>query len=190
MNTISQGSHRRLVLARKFRAWAVWQVVVPVLVIFVCWPLAYFFLQTSYAFYRNFVSGDLLLIGALLFVGIAIEIHTQEKDGNPYLERVDPSDRLDCLYHQSQILSFFFAAFFWWIKIKSVSLDFPIQLPGTQIMAPLSWDIQFAAWASVSGGVLAIIWAYRAALKVHCISVDAEILQLNTEVNALKAKTA
>jgi hypothetical protein len=165
------GSRLARIRNSKFRAWTWYSVIIPTFAVAVCWPIARWLYNVNYAFEKNFVSGDLLLLGALLFIGIAVEIHSERKDTSD-LEIVDPNDRLDKLYHQSQFLAFLFGAAFWVVKLKSINYDFPA--PGGNV--PL--EINIAVGASIVGGIVAILCAYGAFRKVYKIFLSAEIREL------------
>ncbi len=132
--------------------------------------------NVDFAFYKNFISGDLLLLGTLLFIGITVEIHSELKEWktSSAIESVDPSDRLDKLYTHSLFLAWAFGAIFWCVKLKSINYEFP-----TLGSTPLPIDIRISVWASIAGGFLALIWSYGASKKVYNIFLDAELRELS-----------
>ncbi|SRR5712692_6180010 len=178
--TINPAGRLRRIRKRKFRAWVLYQVVVPASSVAACWPIARWFFNVHYAFEKNFLSGDLLLLGVLLFIGIAVEIHSEEKIAFE-IESVDPDDRLSRLFNLSQVLAFVFGALFWLVKIKSINFDFPPNSSpagDSATVATLPIEINLSVILSIVGGFVAISVAYRAFKQVYQILLDAEIREL------------
>lgn len=177
---ITLGNRLRRIRNSKFRAWTAYSVILPALAVCACWPVAEYLFGVHYAFEKTFISGDLLLLGALLSIGIAVEIYAEQKSVKEF-DVVDPEEVLDKLYHRSQVFAFVLGGLFWCVKMKSINFEFPF-IPtssgASTLPAALPSEIQLVVWLSIIWGLAAMFWAYTACNKVYLIFLSAEIREL------------
>lgn len=176
MNGSLNATRLKRIRDRKVRAWLLYQVLLPVSVVVLCYPLSVA-LQVDHSFYRSFVSGDLLLLAALLCIGIFVEIRVEAKDESSEIkEVVDPKDRLDKLFHWNVMLSLFFWVCFIVAKLASMKFEFP-QVGSTNPTIPE--QLYLSALLSIVGGVAGIAWARWAFKRLYEILLDWEIQEVN-----------
>jgi hypothetical protein len=163
----------RLNRGRKFFAWLIFQAFIPYAVAVLCWPAAQLLFSAHYAFERNFVGADLLLAGTLLLAGIAVEIWCEQRANR----QLETKGWLDFHFVLSLALAGLLLLVFGFLKSKSLEMEFPQS--GTA--ATLDPNVHRCVWASIAGGMLALIWSIAAtACSYRCF--------LAGEVEAAKKK--
>lgn len=147
----------RYELRLKFKFWVCFQVAIPILGTFLVWPF-HTLVARPFGFERTFGTAELLLLGAILLFGAAIDIL--------YHEKTEPRLRFATQLDNYHILNFLFGVLFliFYIFIKSyvTLLDFP-----SGIVAKDMTKLRFCAWASLSGAIAAAAWS---ALTTHMAS--------------------
>ncbi len=161
----------------KFRAWFFWQVTLPALAIFFCWPFAYG-LHVQYSFQRSFIGGDLFLLGVLLCIGILIEIREEEKYRATFVD-VDPKDTLDKLFHLNLLFALLYILAYLGARKIDMQFDFPVTFtpdPSHPFVMPSA--VNGMAFCSLFGGVCAIAWSYFVYRKASNIFLKAQVHEL------------
>lgn len=158
MPMLEEEIRKRIIGLRRsrFQGWLLYQVITPVFIIGICWPAAHMILKMSYSFHKSFISGDLLLLSALLFAGIVVELHAEQRYAPSELRYTDRGDRLDFLFHVSLIMAGFSGAVFALVKIRSMAYTFPIVSADMNLLGAfgaLHFDIHLAVAASVFGAL-------------------------------------
>lgn len=67
----------------RWQDWLVWQVFIPLALIFLIWPIEKYIVESTFPFQLAFAFGDLLLYSALLLFGLTVQvkqIQAEERD--------------------------------------------------------------------------------------------------------------
>ena len=106
------------------------------------------FVVTPYAFYKVLAGGDLHLIGAMLLLGLAVDIICRL--------RIDPRLRLltslDTHWITALALGFVLMLLYGMSNALSLLLTFPTP------PAPLGWNLRGVALLSIGSVVFAVMW--------------------------------
>ncbi|HEV2694135.1 MAG TPA: hypothetical protein VG347_14665 [Verrucomicrobiae bacterium] len=172
-DSISTSDKIRNARWHKAVAWAMFQVFVPFVFVIVCWPIAALGKVDS-AFERTFFGADTLLVGAMLFIAIVIEIHIEKNLNNHLFKKRS----LDCYWYFSLFFVLLFLVFYAAIKYKSMTFE------STSATAHNYSDpmVQRAVYGCISGGILAIVWSLAAGLHINIIFREAELTELEQAV--------
>jgi len=165
----------------KMLAWSIFQVVVPFAFVVIAWPMGMAD-HVNYAFEKSFVGGDLLLLGAMLFIAIVVEIHIEQKR----LPGLNNKASLDWYWYGTLGLAVLFLAIFTFIKSRAIGIDFPVRnpTPPPPMFPDLDENIQWYVYGSIAGGAVAFVWSLAAGTHTNLMYREAEIAELEEVVTA------
>lgn len=150
------GSRGKLLyrLRLKFKVWLAFQVLIPLVSVFLVWP-AHSLFQRPFGFERTFAGAELILLGALLLFGAMVDIYYEQRTN----KRLATSETLDNYYIFNFTLGMIFLIVYASLKIYMILYDFP-----RTAATPLSQEVAFCAYASLFGISFAAVWA---SLSIH-----------------------
>jgi hypothetical protein len=150
---------------RKLTGFFLFQILIPTIFIVGAWPLAKLLWDPAYVFEKTFVSPDLLLLGALLCITIAVEVYFDIRR----LQSSAKSIKLDNIVLFSLAIAVLLLLIFGLTKAKSFTVDFP-NPPGPSPKP----DVTGCVWCSILGGTFGLLWASWAAFRASTSILELE----------------
>lgn len=150
---------------RKLRGFFIFQILIPTIFIVGAWPLAKFLWNPPYVFEKTFFTADLLLLGALLCITIAVELYIDIRR----LKNSAEGLKLDRIIFYSLGIAIVLLFLFGVIKAKSFTVDFP-NPPGPSV----GLGVDGCVWCSIWGGAFGLIWASWAIVRASVTLVELE----------------
>ena len=159
---------------QKGLAWVFFQVLVPYAFVVACWPIA-FLGNVDFAFEKTFFGADSLLVGAMLFIAIVVEIHIEKNQRKHLFYKRS----LDLYWVLSFVFVIMFLVFFSAIKYKSMTFESTLKANHDYS----DYKVHLAVIGCIWGGILAIVWSLIAGLHINLLIREAELAELEQVVS-------
>lgn len=155
----------------KLRNLILFQSFFPSMILVAFW-FCYRVTSITFPLERTFVTGETILISALLLVGIIIELDHEAAR----IDRLNGKRPLDLIYKVTMIVAFLLFLVFGYFKHWSMGIEFP-----DQASAPLNPSVSAAAWAAIILGLATTMSALFVAIYAHVKLQQMELNLLETQ---------